>query len=76
MFTNKKLSRFHNIAPCNKTRLIKTSFYFSNYYCSVHRYMQAMQAGGPVGYGGGPVGYGGGQSGYPPPNQHMEMRRH
>ena len=38
--------------------------------------MQAMQAGGPVGYGGGPVGYGGGQSGYPPPNQHMEMRRH
>ena len=45
--------------------------------------MQAMQAGGPVGYGGGPVGYGGGpvgygegQSGYPPPNQHMEIRRH
>ena len=38
--------------------------------------MQAMQAGGPVGYGGGPVGYGGGQSGYLPPNQHMEMRRH
>ena len=38
--------------------------------------MQAMQDRGPVGYGGGPVGYGGGQSGYPPPNQHMEMRRH